>query len=86
MRFGLPHAIIFGCVLIAAALFFGGSNPAIGQKDGPRGPFMISATDQNYVWRIDQATGMVSYCFRDSGSTDRGYIKSRPPYCSMWGE
>lgn len=85
MRFGIPQAIVFGCVLIAAAFFFGENTPAIGQKDGPRGPYVISATDQNYVWRLDQATGLVSYCYRESSSTDREFIKQRPPYCSGWG-
>lgn len=81
----VPHALIIGCVLIAAALYFGGNTQAISQNNGPRGPYMIARGDDNYAWRIDQATGMVSFCIRDTQSTDRKFIKQRGPYCSAWG-
>ena len=82
----LPHALLIGLFFIATALFFGGQNPVVGQDNAPRGPFTVSASsDQNFVWRIDQATGLVSYCYRDSTSLDRTLIRNRPPYCSGWG-
>ena len=81
----LPHALLIGLVFIAAALFFGGNNPVIGQDNAPRGPFSLSAADENYVWRIDQATGLISYCYRDTTSLDRALIRQRPPFCSGWG-
>lgn len=51
-----------------------------------RGPFMLAGGDKMMIWRIDQATGKVSYCMRDSISTDPKFIVSRPPYCSSWSE
>jgi hypothetical protein len=50
----------------------------------PRGPFGIASGSQNTVWRIDQATGMVSYCMRDTISNDPGLVRSRAPICSAW--
>ncbi len=82
----IPHAIVIGCVLVAAALYFGGQSPVVGQNNGPRGPFTLARGDDNFVWRIDQATGLMSYCYRDTSSLDRALIKQRPPYCSGWGQ
>ena len=81
----LPHAVLIGFVLVAAALFFGGNSPVVGQTNAPRGPFTIARGDENFVWRIDQATGLLSYCYRDTNSLDRALIRNRPPYCSGWG-
>lgn len=83
----LPHAILIGFVFIAAALYFGGNTPVVGQSNtlSPRGPFVIARGDDNFVWRLDQATGLISYCYRDTSSLDRVLIKSRAPYCSGWG-
>lgn len=52
----------------------------------PRGPFMIAGGDKMMVWRIDQSTGMISYCMRDSVSTDPKFITQRAPYCSAWSQ
>ena len=49
----------------------------------PRGPFGVSA-DQNIAWRIDQTTGAISYCIRDTNSNDAALIAQRPPICSAW--
>lgn len=51
-----------------------------------RGPYMLAAGDKMMVWRIDQTTGKVSYCMRDSVSTDPKFISVRAPYCSAWSE
>jgi hypothetical protein len=51
-----------------------------------RGPYMIAAGDKMMVWRIDQSTGAISYCMRDSVSTDPKFITQRAPYCSTWGQ
>ena len=51
-----------------------------------RGPFMLAAGDKLMVWRIDQSTGDVSYCMRDTQSTDYKYILTRAPYCSAWSK
>lgn len=69
--------------LVFAVSFF--SN-AFSQSDAaPRGPFMIAGGDKMMVWRIDQATGLISYCQRDTISMDPQFIKTRPPICSAWG-
>ena len=51
-----------------------------------RGPFMLAAGDKQTTWRIDQATGRVSYCMRDTNSMDPKFIATRPPFCSAWSE
>lgn len=51
----------------------------------PRGPYMITSGSQNMVWRVDQTTGLVSYCIRDTVSTDPGLVRQRQPICSAWG-
>ena len=52
----------------------------------PRGPYMIAGGDKMMVWRVDQSTGMISYCMRDSVSTDPKFITQRAPYCSAWSQ
>jgi hypothetical protein len=74
--------------LIAVPLFSFVIDKAYSQTDvapAPRGPFGISASDQ-MVWRIDQASGRVSYCIRDTSSMDPKYIATRAPYCSAWSQ
>ena len=51
----------------------------------PKGPFMIAGGNQAMIWRIDQSTGLVSYCIRDIVSNDPALLKQRPPICSAWG-
>lgn len=77
--------------VIATGLAFSFSaflNKAQSQTTPPetRGPYMLAAGDKLMVWRIDQATGKVSYCMRDTQSSDPQYIKQRRPYCSAWSE
>jgi hypothetical protein len=70
-----------------AFLFSGFLNKAQSQTATPetRGPYMLAAGDRFMVWRIDQATGKVSYCQRDQAqSTDPKYVASRRPFCSGW--
>ncbi len=86
MTLRLPHILLIGFCLIAAALYFGGASSVVGQTTGPRGPFVIARGDDNFVWRMDQATGLMSYCYRDTSSLDRTLIQQRPPYCSAWGQ
>jgi hypothetical protein len=50
-----------------------------------KGPFMVGGGNQNMAWRIDQGTGQISYCVRDTASTDPVLIRQRPPICSAWG-
>lgn len=73
--------------LFYLAAFMLSVTPVMAQQtqDTPRGPFAIASGSQNTVWRIDQSTGMVSYCIRDTISNDPALIRSRPPICSAWG-
>jgi hypothetical protein len=53
------------------------------KKDGP---YMIAGGDRNMIWRINQSTGQVSYCLRDTNSADPNLIATRAPFCSAWSE
>lgn len=67
------------------ALAFSFFNTAFSQSDATRGPYMIAAGyDRTMVWRVDQATGRVSYCRIDNQSLDPKFIAGRPPFCSAW--
>ena len=84
--FQTPQAVLIGFILIAAALYFGTNTPAASQdsNSGPKGPFHLSAPSSNLVWRIDEASGAVSYCIRTNpGMTDR-IVQSTVPICSGW--
>jgi hypothetical protein len=70
--------LVFAFILLTAPVF------AQQNTETPRGPFGIASGSQNTVWRIDQSTGMVSYCIRDTISNDPALIRSRPPICSAW--
>lgn len=75
-------------VMIALGLAFAFSVFTVAQSQTaqatPRGPYMIAGGDRMMVWRVDQSTGMVSYCLRDSVSSDPKFILQRAPYCSAW--
>lgn len=72
-------------IALGLALAFSLFNTAFSQTEIPtRGPYMLASGDKMMVWRIDQATGKVSYCMRDSMSTDPQFIRTRAPYCSAW--
>lgn len=70
--------------LVLAFLLF---SKAFSQTETPlRGPYMLAGGDKMMIWRIDQGTGKVSYCMRDSVSSDPQYIRTRAPYCSAWSQ
>ncbi|HEY1097196.1 MAG TPA: hypothetical protein VGF14_08150 [Alphaproteobacteria bacterium] len=79
MRYLILSIVTF-TVLALSAVYAQQDAPA------PRGPFVISSGSQNTAWRIDQGTGLVSYCQRDMVSNDPALIRSRPPVCSTWGQ
>lgn len=58
------------------------------QAAAVRGPFAIApaGNDQLSVWRIDQATGRVSFCVRNTQSQDPQLLATRAPFCSGWSE
>ncbi len=76
----------FAMGLILTPLFSFFITKAYSQADVPHGPFMLAAAgnDNNSVWRIDQASGRVSYCQRSGNSSDPAYIATKPPFCSAW--
>jgi hypothetical protein len=81
--------LAFATGLILAPLFSVIVTKAYSQQaDAPRGPFMLAAAgnDQNSVWRIDQASGRVSYCSRSGNSLDPVYLASKAPFCSGWSQ
>lgn len=76
-------------MMIALGLVFAFSAITVARSQSaatPRGPYMIAGGDKMMVWRIDQATGMVSYCMRDTVSMDPKFIIQRAPYCSTWSQ
>lgn len=80
-------ALYWMIAFVLMSVFFA-FQPAQSQTIPPetRGPYMIAQADRLTVWRVDQSTGKVSYCIRDSMSTDPNYIKTRRPFCSAWSE
>ena len=88
LRWTIQHTIFSAALLIALSIVYAVSTPAIGQSRAPalQGPYTISSGDVGMVWRIDTATGLVSYCYRDTNSTSEEMMKSRPPICSGWGQ
>lgn len=76
-------------VMIALGLAFSISAFTIAYSQNtatPRGPYMIAGGDKMMIWRIDQSTGMISYCMRDTVSMDPRFIIQRAPYCSTWSQ
>ena len=68
-----PFAIVFAGVLMAAALYFGlGHAPAYADRGGPY--YMVAHQNNTInpgIFRIDSASGSISYCFvRGSSETD----------------
>ena len=69
---------------LTITVFTGAQAQSANDVVAPRGPFGIASGSQNTVWRIDQSTGAVSFCVRDTVSSDPAVIKSRPAICSPW--
>ena len=80
-------AVFAVAALIAFSIIGGFFNKAQSQDDGVRGPFTIAPAgdDRLTVWRIDQSSGRVSFCVRDTQSQDPKFIAGRAPFCSAWG-
>jgi hypothetical protein len=83
---GAVFALVALLVVLVAFSYF---NKAVSQDQaGVRGPFMLASAgeDRISVWRIDQATGRVSFCIRDTQSQDPKFIATRAPFCSAWSQ
>ena len=72
--------ILISSVILACAIIFASLTPATSQGRGSS--FMIASDGGQFVWRVNVATGAVSYCVRRDNSTDERFIAQRPPYCS----
>jgi len=73
-------AVIFSSMILAVAIIVASFSPATSQGRGSS--FMLAGDGGQFVWRVNVATGAVSYCVRRDNSTDERFIASRPPYCS----
>jgi hypothetical protein len=71
----LISSVILGVAIIASAF-----SPATSQGRGSS--YMVASDGGQFVWRVNVATGAVSYCIRRDNSTDQSFIAERPPYCS----
>lgn len=73
------QSILVGAVLIAASILFVNTiRPAVAQRVGPFQLMHHSNTTGNAgVFRLDESTGEVSYCFI-SGDASASLICSRP--------
>jgi hypothetical protein len=75
-------------VMVALGLAFAFSAFTVARSQSTaadvKGPFMLAGGDRTMVWRIDQATGKVSFCTRDTSSTDQKYLQGYTPFCSNW--
>jgi len=83
------QSLLFAVAILGLAFVFSYLGSAFSQTTAPatRGPYaMAGSYDRMMIWRIDQATGKVSYCRIDSMSTDPKYMAERPPYCSAWSQ
>jgi len=73
--------ILFSVIILAVAIVTASfSSPATSQGRGSS--FMVASDGGQFVWRVNVATGAVSYCVRRDNSTDENFINRRAPYCS----
>jgi hypothetical protein len=81
LKLGWQKTFLIGSVILASAIFFASLTPATSQSRGSS--YMVAGNgDSLFVWRVNVATGAVSYCVRRDNSTDPRFIAERPPYCS----
>ena len=71
---------LISAIIIAASIFAASFSPATSQGRGSS--YMIASDGGQFVWRVNVATGAVSYCVRRDNSTDERFIAGRPPFCS----
>lgn len=72
--------IIISSMILAVAIIAASFSPATSQGRGSS--FMIASDGGQFAWRVNVATGGVSYCVRRDNSTDENFIAKRPPFCS----
>jgi hypothetical protein len=80
MKLDWKKTLIISSVILGAAIITASFSPATSQGRGSS--FMIASDGGQFAWRVNVATGAVSYCVRRDNSTDESFIQRRPPYCS----
>lgn len=80
MTLNWQKTILISSIILAIAIVTASFSPATSQGRGSS--FMIASSGGQFVWRVNVATGAVSYCIRRDDSTDEKFIAKRPPFCS----
>ena len=74
--------VAIGAALVLVGVLLGMNSPiAEAQRDGPYAISPGSPGVAGAIWRVNQATGQVSFCL--VAKTGRG--TKEPPKCSPWG-
>lgn len=80
MTLNWQKTILISSIILAVAFVAASFSPATSQSRGSS--YMIAGDGGQFIWRVNVATGAVSYCIRRDNSTDEQFIAKRPPYCS----
>jgi hypothetical protein len=80
MHLNWPKAFLIATIAISIAISVSSFAPAVSQGRGAS--YMVASDGGQFVWRVNVATGAISYCLRRDNSTDESFIAQRPPYCS----
>jgi len=80
MTLNWQKTTLISSIVLAIAIVSASFSPATSQGRGAS--YMIASDGGQFVWRVNVATGAVSYCIRKDNSTDERFIAERPPYCS----
>jgi hypothetical protein len=80
MTLNWQKTILISSIILAIAIVTASFSPATSQGRGSS--FMIASSGGQFVWRVNVATGAISYCLRRDDSTDQKYIAKRAPFCS----
>ena len=74
------HITLISSIVLAIAIIAASWTPAVSQSRGSS--YMIASDGGQFMWRVNVATGAVSYCLRRDNSTDAQFVANRPPFCS----
>lgn len=74
--------ILISSIILAIAIVAASFSPATSQGRGSSYMIAGAGTNGQFIWRVNVATGAVSYCVRRDNSVDEKFIKNRPPFCS----
>jgi len=80
MNWNWQKTIVISALILGVSIIASSFSPAISQGRGSS--YMIASDGGQFVWRVNVATGSVSYCVRRDNSTDENFITKRSPYCS----